>query len=79
MVRYILKYPKGIEYFEAVCGPRQIIDEDKIKIPADKIARIIKEIFSCSICLGIFREPVNIKSCLHKFCKKCIEEYNRRM
>lgn len=61
------------------CKPREIKDVNKINIDIKKIDRIIKETLRCNICLQIFQEPVNIKNCLHKFCKKCIEEYNRRM
>jgi len=50
-----------------------------INFEIKKIDRIIKETLRCNICLQIFDEPVNMKNCLHKFCKKCIEQYNRRM
>ena len=50
-----------------------------LEITNDKLETIIKEVFRCSICLSIFTDPTNIKNCLHKFCKKCIEEYNRKI
>jgi E3 ubiquitin-protein ligase RNF1/2 len=62
-----------------MCRAREVVDTEKISIDYKKIDRIIKEILRCNICLQIYHDPVNIKSCLHKFCKKCIEDYNRRM
>ena len=44
-----------------------------------KTERIIKEIFTCIICFDVFVDPMNIKNCMHKFCKKCIEDYNRKV
>lgn len=70
---------KGLTFYELCCKPREIKDINKINFDFKKIDRIIKETLRCNICLQIFQEPVNMKSCLHKFCKKCIQEYNRRM
>ena len=60
----------GLTCFESVCLPREIINEDKLNFTDIQISKIIKEILRCSICYEIFNEPVNIKNCLHKFCKK---------
>jgi len=73
-----LKTP-GLTFYELCSKPREIKDVNKIDIDIKKIDRIIKEILRCNICLQIYHVPVNMKNCLHKFCKKCIEEYNRRM
>lgn len=72
-------YIPGLTFYELCCKPREIKDVNKITIDIKKIDRIIKETLRCNICLQIYHEPVNMKNCLHKFCKKCIEEYNRRM
>ena len=64
--------------FESVCLPRTIINENEIEITSKKIDKIINEIFRCRICYEILYEPVTFKSCLHIFCKKCIEDYNRK-
>ena len=69
----------GLSYFEMICKPRLIVDEGKVSFSKEMIQKIIKEILRCNICLQIYNEPYNIKNCLHKFCKKCIEDYNRRM
>ena len=69
----------GLTCFESVCLPREIINEDKLNFTDIQISKIIKEILRCSICYEIFNEPVNIKNCLHKFCKKCIGDYNRKI
>ena len=65
--------------FESVCLPRIILNEEEMEISNKKIDRIIKEILKCSICFEIFEDPVNLKNCLHKFCKKCIGDYNRKI
>lgn len=67
----------GLSYYESVCQPRKIKDISKIQIGEDKIYKIIGEIFTCTFCMSVFNDPVNLKNCLHKFCKKCIQEYNR--
>ncbi len=69
----------GLTFYELCCKPQEIKDVNKIIIDMKKIDRILKETLRCNICLQIYHEPVNMKNCLHKFCKKCIEEYNRRM
>lgn len=68
-----------MNYYELVARPRKIENVRVIKITKSQVDRIIEEIFRCVICKGILGEPVNIKTCLHKFCKKCIEEYNRKV
>lgn len=69
----------GLTFYEMAALPRVILDVNKIEFNPRKIERIIKELMRCNICLQIYHDPVNIKNCLHKFCKKCIEDYNRRM
>lgn len=70
----------GLNYYEVVASKRSVdTDFSKIEISKNQILRIFKDVFRCSICLSIFNEPVNIKNCLHKFCKKCIEDYNRKI
>ena len=72
-------YFAKISPFESVCLPRIISNEKEMIISPEKIDKIIKEILRCSICYEIFDDPVNIKNCLHKFCKKCIGDYNRKI
>ena len=69
----------GLSCYETLCKPREITNIDGISISPSQIERITKEILTCSICFGIYQDPVNIKSCLHKFCKKCIEDFNRKV
>ena len=71
-------YFAKITPFESICQPRIILNENEMEISKEKIDKIIKEILRCSICYEIFEDPVNIKNCLHKFCKKCIGDYNRK-
>ena len=69
----------SLSCYEVVCSPRRIKDEDKVVITEDKINRILREVLRCNICYQIYDNPVNIKSCVHTFCKTCIEDYNRRI
>jgi hypothetical protein len=69
----------GLSLYELACQPRQVNQDDKVTLNIGKVDKIIKETLRCNICLQIYHDPVNIKTCLHKFCKKCIEDYNRRM
>ena len=68
-----------LNFFEKICKPRIIKNEDEVEISDEKVEKIIKEILRCRICLDIYDEPVNNKDCLHQFCKKCIEEYIRKI
>lgn len=34
----------------------------------------IKKMLTCPICMEIFKDPVYIKDCSHRFCKQCIEK-----
>ncbi|KAM3134390.1 hypothetical protein pb186bvf_013503 [Paramecium bursaria] len=37
----------------------------------------LKQSFKCPICLEIFKDPVYIKDCSHRYCKECIEKQIR--
>jgi len=39
--------------------------------------KTFKDLFCCSICFGVMKDPVAIRSCLHKFCQNCLEELHR--
>lgn len=69
----------GLSCYEVICAPRKIINESELSFSPNQIERVVKEILRCAICYEIYYDPVNIKTCLHKFCKKCIEDYNRKM
>lgn len=34
----------------------------------------VKKLLTCPICMSIFKDPVYIKDCSHRFCKSCIEK-----
>ncbi|KAK3104166.1 hypothetical protein FSP39_024986 [Pinctada imbricata] len=38
------------------------------------LTKLNDEFLTCTICMGIYRDP-KILSCLHSFCKKCIERH----
>jgi len=37
----------------------------------------VKNLLKCPVCLEIYREPVYIKECMHRFCRQCIERIIR--
>ena len=55
----------------------EILENYQLEINSNLINKLIKEDLSCTICMQIYGSPVNIKNCLHKFCKQCIEKYTR--
>ena len=65
----------GLTAYETICSPREISDESKISFTKDQINRVIEEVLRCNICYNLFQNPVNVKGCLHKFCKSCIMDY----
>ena len=34
--------------------------------------------FKCPICLDVFRNPIELLECRHKFCSRCIEMWISR-
>ena len=38
-------------------------------------ARAVAGTLTCSLCNGLYREPVELGGCMHTFCKSCITEY----
>ena len=65
----------GLTAYETVCSPREISDESKISFSKEQINKVIEEVLRCNICYNLFQNPVNVKGCLHKFCKNCIMDY----
>ena len=39
--------------------------------------KTFNDLFMCSICYNIWKDPVAVRTCLHKFCQQCLEELNR--
>ena len=33
--------------------------------------------FTCSICYGLFRNPLQCTNCAQSYCAECLEEYKR--
>ena len=67
-----------------VCKPRLLKydspEEDPSDKPVDlKMFRILKEALLCPVCFDVYKDPLNVKQCLHKFCASCIEDYNRKV
>ena len=38
----------------------------------------MKETILCPVCTNVYKNPVNVRLCLHKFCSDCIENYIRK-
>ena len=39
----------------------------------------LKDALTCSICYDLVKDPLAVRSCLHKFCFKCIEHQHKEM
>lgn len=74
----LILFNLGLSFYEVIAAPRMISDINQVSISRDQLDMVINETLRCNICLEIYTEPVNIKNCLHKFCRRCIEEYNRK-
>jgi len=37
----------------------------------------VKNVLTCPICLDLYREPVYVRECMHRFCRNCIEKIIR--
>jgi E3 ubiquitin-protein ligase RNF1/2 len=44
----------------------------------EKTFEKVKNLLKCPVCLDIYRDPVFIKECMHRFCRQCIERIIRR-
>jgi len=66
------------------CKPRfltdvpddETTDEDYITLD---LFNQMKEVLLCPVCFDVYKHPVNVKPCLHKFCTECIGLYNRKI
>lgn len=61
-LRDLLVFPKR----EKIIENTELADEETFEK--------IKTLLTCPICMEIFRDPVYIKDCSHRFCKSCIEK-----
>ena len=61
---------EGLNLFQMVCKPRLLAHESE----GEEIITIkpLKKALRCIICYDLMHEPCTVKSCLHKFCSKCI-------
>lgn len=72
----------GLAFYHMVEKPRLLdYNEDGECIEEGKNDSIsiktFKDLFMCSICFNILKEPVAVRNCLHKFCQQCLEELHR--
>ena len=44
----------------------------------EKTFERVKNLLKCPVCLDIYKDPVFIKECMHRFCRQCIERIIRR-
>jgi hypothetical protein len=70
---------KGLNLYVRVSKPRFKLDQkdnERKGITRDAFDAFL-ELVKCPICLEVMQDPMNVKTCLHKFCGKCIERYIR--
>lgn len=66
---------RNLENIISIFPKREIRRENE---QADRLTfERIKQLLSCPICLEIFKDPVFVKECMHRFCKGCIEKIIR--
>lgn len=66
-----------LNYYQMCCAPRELENEENSEEISMDMFNKIKEVLYCTICGDIMKDPLNVKMCLHKYCAKCIEDYNR--
>lgn len=54
-------------------------DDDDDYIDLDLFQKIKEAALLCPVCYDVYKNPLNVRQCLHKFCCHCIEDYNRKM
>ncbi|CDW83057.1 zinc finger (c3hc4 ring finger) [Stylonychia lemnae] len=74
-----------LNYYQMACKPRLLVDtKDEDESDEDDYIDInlfhqIKEVLLCPVCFDVFKQPDNVRPCLHKYCHNCIELYNRKV
>ena len=72
---------KGLNLYARLCNGRYKQDKKEVKEQGKGITReafeAFLEIIKCPVWLEVMQDPVNVKTCLHKFWNKCIEGYTR--
>lgn len=71
----------NLNYYQMACKPRLIEEEedDDEEIDLSLFYKLKEGALLCPVCYDVFKNPVNVKQCLHKFCSQCIEDYNRKV
>ena len=54
--------------------PKRIKLAQNLELADEETFEKIKKLLTCPICMEIFKDPVYIKDCSHRFCKSCIEK-----
>lgn len=65
---------KETNCYDYVAGVQRVVDISQIHISREKVDKIIKEFFICQICHEVYTNIVQLKSCLHSYCKKCFDD-----
>ena len=68
--------PRLLEYPNDENDPNAEDDDDYIDL--NLFHQIKEDALTCPVCFDVFKNPVNVKRCLHKFCQQCIINYNRK-
>lgn len=70
----------GVGIVAQMLKPRTLeSNEGDEYISLDLFEKVKENSLLCQICTGIYFEPKSAGSCLHKFCKSCIDQYIKRM
>jgi hypothetical protein len=76
-IKIILKL--DLNTYQIACKPRLLekgSTNESEYITMDLFDKL-KEGLLCPVCAEIYKNPLNVRQCLHKFCLNCIEDYNR--
>jgi hypothetical protein len=74
----------NLNYYQMACKPRILnedvqADSDDEYIDEDLFHRIKDAALLCPVCYDVYKTPLTVRQCLHKFCSACIEDYNRKV
>lgn len=75
----------NLNFYQMACKPRLLDesqppeDEDNEYIDLELFQKIKEAALLCPVCYDVYKNPLNVRQCLHKFCCHCIEDYNRKV
>ena len=74
--QYIVNYCyQNLNYYQMACKPRVLLpskEDDDDYIDMDLFQKIKEASLLCPVCTDVYKHPLNVRQCLHKFCSECI-------